>query len=352
MSLLDKYEVYWFVTEENSIYLNYLDKNKVSVIFPNFKNAFLRTLFLLKILLKYRIKVIVTAFSFDRFIASFAGKLCGAKTIWVECWISLKGRHARLKRLYYIFFLDYLVAISKFVQKSLEANCIPSERISLIYYPVLKNFMFVRNVEINRKLRRGLNIIDKNIVIGMVAAFRKEKNISDLIVVFSKVSKLYPNVTLLLVGGSGIKGNDELSNIIGLVKKLNLEDRVVFTGYRTDLDDLYNVIDIFAFTSLNEPLGNVIVEAMQKAIPIVAYNSGGYPEMIRNCENGFLVEVGDIDSFVQKLSDLIENPDLRSRIGLSARATILKSRNLDDDYFISEFKKVIDHLLIRKVLTK
>lgn len=114
-------------------------------------------------------------------------------------------------------------------------------------------------------------------VIGMVSEFRTEKHIEDIIRIFSDIKREYPNTALLLVGKDD---NDIAGDAKKLVDLLSLNNSVIFTGYRNDVQNLYQIMDIFVFTSIDEPWGNVIHEAMACGLPVVAYDSGGYVEII------------------------------------------------------------------------
>ena len=108
-----------------------------------------------------------------------------------------------------------------------------------------------------------------------------------------------------------------------LVDALGIEDSVLFTGWRLDLDIIYADIDVLVNTSLNEGTPFAIIEAMAARIPIVATEVGGVPDMIQHEHTGFLVPTDDTNV----LSDTI-------RIALEV-----------DDYIVDNAQKyVIDNL--------
>ncbi|MCK5242457.1 glycosyltransferase family 4 protein, partial [bacterium] len=98
---------------------------------------------------------------------------------------------------------------------------------------------------------------------------------------------------------------------------------VIFTGYRNDVQNLYQIMDIFAFTSIDEPWGNVIHEAMACGLPVVAYDSGGYVEIIKNEKNAFLVKPRDLRGFKAILTKLITNEQLRLAVGKQAAQDVV-----------------------------
>ncbi len=115
---------------------------------------------------------------------------------------------------------------------------------------------FKYNEKIRYKKRRELNINKDTIVIGHIGRFVKQKNHEFLIDIFNEVYKQNKNVCLLLIG----QGPDQ--NIIKeKTKQLHLDKVVKFLGQRSDVDELYQAMDIFLFPSLYEGLGMVLIEA-------------------------------------------------------------------------------------------
>ena len=92
-------------------------------------------------------------------------------------------------------------------------------------------------------------------------------------------------------------------------------DRVFFLGWRSDIEDIIQLIDIFVLPSLNEGMGRVLVEAMAAAKPVVASNVGGIPDLVRHGQNGFLVSPGDRDGLAGCIEKLLADSQLRRQMG-------------------------------------
>ena len=345
--LSKKYNVYWFVSNPGSKYVRYINKDCIKLLYGDEKSNLLKQFLLfVKIIKKYEINLIYTHFSFERFLVTFAGKLLGRINLWHEHWLSLAGKYSFLKKIYYKYCIDHIISNCNFVKKCLRKEGIAENKISIIYYTydINQNYENMSQKK-QQRLKGELSIENGNIVIGMVAAFRKEKYYEDLIQIFARLAKDNEKLILLLIGGPGIKGNNVELKIKVMVDSFCLKQRVLFSGYRDDVIDLYDIMDIFAFTSVNEPWGNVVVEAMAKGLPVVAYNSGGYAELIEDGVHGYLVDKHDINKFANVVQRLLNSMSLRKQIGNNARKKILDSKELTMGHFIQANLNVIDDLL-------
>ena len=134
-------------------------------------------------------------------------------------------------------------------------------------YSVLKNAiecdLFTYNKNIRSVKRKELNVEDK-FVIGNVGRFNIQKNHKYLIEIFKSLSKINENVVLLLIGRGELE-----QEILNEVKYYSLEEKVIFTGVRQDINELLQAIDVFAFPSLYEGLPVTIIEAQAAGLPCV-----------------------------------------------------------------------------------
>ena len=137
---------------------------------------------------------------------------------------------------------------------------VKSGKVIIIHNAVdLDKFKF--NNEKREKLRKELNIEDTDLVIGNVARFTNQKNHEFLIDIFNEIYKKNNSSKLLLIG----TGEKEIY-IKEKVNELGLTNDVIFLGFKTNVNDYMNVMDIFLFPSKYEGLGLVLIEAQANGI--------------------------------------------------------------------------------------
>lgn len=140
-----------------------------------------------------------------------------------------------------------------------------------------------------------------------------------------KIAESRPNLNFrgMIVGDGPLRPRlEELADSLGLRPKY-----VEFLGELADLKPAYEKSDLVVLTSDWEGTPNVLLEAMSRGLPVVATKVGGVPELVRNGENGFLVEADDASSVASSVIALLENPQLRISMGASGRQVALEKHS-------------------------
>lgn len=96
-------------------------------------------------------------------------------------------------------------------------------------------------------------------------------------------------------------------------------DRMVFAGPVAEPGDALARFDLLAVPSEREPWGRVAAEALAAGVPVVAADSGGLPEIVRDGVDGFLYRAGDVDDLARRISALSDDRPLRERMGEAGR---------------------------------
>jgi teichuronic acid biosynthesis glycosyltransferase TuaC len=141
----------------------------------------------------------------------------------------------------------------------------------------------------------------------------------------SQLGGSYPQLRCRIIG----EGPDR-ARLEALARELGIAERVQFQGRRSraEVADAMRACSVFVLPSRSEGLGCVYLEAMACGKPVVACHGQGIDEIIEQGRNGWLVPVNGLDELVEGLSTLLQSPNLRSRLGASARATILSGLTL------------------------
>ena len=130
----------------------------------------------------------------------------------------------------------------------------------------------------------------------------------------------------LLIAGSGKP--DYLEHLHRLVKDLQIEDIVEFTGFVEDPFPLYFASDCALICSEHEALSRVGLEAMSTALPLIGRNSGGNPEIIVPGETGYLYDT--FDDLVESMTRLVQDPALGRQMGLAGWQRAKEMFNIED----------------------
>lgn len=140
------------------------------------------------------------------------------------------------------------------------------------------------------------------------------------IFVISSIITKFPEYRLLITGAETFYTKE----LKVLVKRLNLEEKVVFLGYvnQKKLIDLYRDASIYLYTAPEEDFGMGVIEAMSCGCPVVAVDFGGPSEVITHGFDGLLSKKDDLSDFIQNCERIIKNPKLANRLGKNARYTV------------------------------
>jgi glycosyltransferase involved in cell wall biosynthesis len=177
------------------------------------------------------------------------------------------------------------------------------------------------------KANLGLGVHD--IVLGSVANLTKVKNHLFLIQAFARVAEQFDNVKLLLVGRgfTGAHDNTE-DDLRHFVSDRRLADKVSFLGYRPDIPELLQVMDVFCLTSLREGLPLGLVEAMAAGLPVVGTNVEGIRDVVTQGEDGVLVELGDVTALKDALIGLVQDERWRDKLGRGGREKAVRKYSI------------------------
>lgn len=172
---------------------------------------------------------------------------------------------------------------------------------------------------IKQSLRNSFGFSDDDFLIIYPADFCYRKNQVMLLKAFAELQKKYPQAKLLLCGQD--TASDEIKD---LAKSLGVNGGVSFLGYRRDINNLVGMSDVSVSSSRQEGLPVNIIEAMAMGNAVIATNVRGNNDLVTDGENGFLVDSDDSNQMAKKLSEFIENKNLKEKFGKNSLKNVEK----------------------------
>jgi N-acetyl-alpha-D-glucosaminyl L-malate synthase BshA len=179
---------------------------------------------------------------------------------------------------------------------------------------VIPNFVDcnVYGPAVDRALRRKFAADDEGILIH-ISNFRPGKRVQDVVGIFARVRE-NRKARLLMVGDGPDRPKAEW-----LAHTHGIANDVLFVGKQNDMIQYLAVSDILLLPSELESFGLVALEAMACEVPVIATRIGGIPEVVRHGIDGFLYDIGDIESMAAGCLSILNNTQLREQLGHAAR---------------------------------
>lgn len=173
-----------------------------------------------------------------------------------------------------------------------------------------------------RGFRTELGLCDDHFLVGTVGNVRPAKSHGSFLQLADRLRDRDDRYRFVLVGDTSSEAYRDLRT---MRDRLGLEDRFTFTGYREDVANVMESLDVFVLTSRSEGFSLTTVEAMASGLPVVATRCGGPEEIVEEERTGLLVDVGDLDAMVRRVEELRRSPSLRKKLGSAARQLATRS---------------------------
>jgi len=129
----------------------------------------------------------------------------------------------------------------------------------------------------------------------------------------SLVSKTVPGADFMVVGR--VTEKEYYKRLLAERKRLGMEDQFKFVEFQSDISSFFDRCRLLVLPSISEPFGMVILEAMNACRPVVATLSGGPKEIVEDGTTGFLVSPGNATEMAEKITRLLQDPELAARMG-------------------------------------
>lgn len=167
--------------------------------------------------------------------------------------------------------------------------------------------------------KSDFGIDEQKIIVSYVSRLNYGKNHNCLLKAWAEVVKNYSNVNLCIVGDGVLK-----NILLKQSEDLKIEKYVSFFGNLDNIAAFLSITDIGIFPSQFEGFPISLIEKMAMELPVITSDIDVFRDLILNSENGFLCSVNNPDDYADKLMKLIEDKDLRLKIGKNAKETVAK----------------------------
>jgi len=190
------------------------------------------------------------------------------------------------------------------------------------------------------ELRRELGLTDDDVLIAAVGNIRTPKAYDVLLDTAARVLERAPNAFFAVIGEGS---ESQLAPLLEQCRRLGIEARFRFLGFKKSTAALFRNFDIFVSSSRSEGLSLSFLEAMATGRPIVATRSGGPQEVILDGVNGLLVPTEDAPALADALLRVVQDRQLRERLGLAARERVVEAFSLQAT--IAKYQALYDRLI-------
>jgi glycosyltransferase involved in cell wall biosynthesis len=213
-------------------------------------------------------------------------------------------------------FYDRVICVSEDLKNEALKCGVPENRCILIENAI-DTIEYRRTLSVEGA-RSHLGFVVKRPLIGAVGRLSEEKGFDLLIDAVSRLHQSGREIDLVIVGEG-----DARAALEAQIESQPFPERFHLLGFQSDLNLLYQAMDIFALSSRREGLPNALLEAMSYELPVVATSIAGIPRLINDGTTGLLVPPDDVDALHHALNTLVIQRDFSERLGVQARETIV-----------------------------
>jgi len=236
-------------------------------------------------------------------------------------------------------FVDrFLVVSSVLAQAMIQGHGIHQKKVVKIYNGIETDYYKPRDQEEGRRrVRQEYSVNDSEVLIGSLGRLVWQKGFEYFIQSIPILIQEIPGARFILVGEGPLRQELE-----GQARSLGIQDRLIFTGHRSDIRDIMAAMDVVVIPSLLEGFPMITLEAMAMEKPIVTTSIDGIMEQITDGREGLLIAPKSPPALAQAVKRLVDDPDYARSVGINARAKVV--RDFSVRKMIAETIKVYETL--------
>lgn len=210
----------------------------------------------------------------------------------------LKYNHPSVKR---------ILCVSEMIKTITTPAIKDPSRLTVVYSGIDLTRYNTPNTD--RKLMTELNLAPSVKLVGNISALADHKDYPTFLLTAAAICKEYDDIHFII---AGIGPEEE--KIKSIILKQNLGAKVHLLGFREDVVQVMQSLDVFLMTSITEGLGTIVLDAFAAGIPVVATRAGGIPEMVVNGVTGLLSDPGDVIGLKNSTLRILHDPALRKQL--------------------------------------
>lgn len=262
-----------------------------------------------------RFDVVHVHWSTDYLVAPAMARLAGVPVVLMSRHSPYPLKSAQGRFLYRRVLFDRIIALSESVRRTLLGQGMPPQKVLTIHHGT-DVAAFAQTTLPADAVRAGWQVPPGAFVVGMVGRIAPEKGVLVFLEALAKLTHLPVHGVLI---GDGPQAEEAKQT----VERLGIGERVTFGGFRQDVNNAINALDVLVLASVwEEPCSAVVQQAMALNKPVVGTNLGGTPEMIASDETGLLVPPDDAHALADALAGLAADAPRRAKMGAAGKIRV------------------------------
>lgn len=243
----------------------------------------------------------------------------------------------------------HIIAVSHYIKRELIGIGCNDKKITVIHHGIDTD-KFRAGVNTKRLREKYPQLKDRRVIFHP-ARIGLAKGCDVTLKALKIVKERFPKVLLIMAGTKniidwGASQQKDIAYLVGLVKTFKLEKHVLLDAFTLDeMAQIYGVSEVCMYpSSVGEPFGLTMLEALSASKPMIVTDAGGMPEIIQDGINGFVVSVRDFESLASRIIQLLNNDNLRHRFGYTGRQMVLShyTKGIVTKNNIEIYKKVLN----------
>ena len=292
----------------------------------------------LDLIKRFDIHIVNTHGSIDSWTGGIAARLAPTRPLLVRTRhkstpVSRTVRHTILYR----YLPHTVITTGKRIRETLiSENGLREDRVVSIPTGVDLTSFYPREADLSFK--RTLGIPLGHFVVGTVAFLRDYKGVEDFLSAAKIVLDGRDNVHFVIVGDG-----PEKSSLQETAQRFDIEKRVLFLGFREDVQDLLALFHVVVLSSIAaEGVPQALSQALAMKRAVIATNVGGIPEVIRHGETGLLVPPARPQELADKIAQVLDQVALRKKLGQTGQQIVVQKYSLDE--MLNQTERLYEYL--------